>query len=501
MFLTLLFLSLPAMSQTGVIASIEHGNIEGVIDQQGISAFLGIPFAASTAGDNRWRPPQPVTPWQGVRATRDFGPACMQSAPQDYGPWNAPYDIPGQTSEDCLSLNVWTPDSRAEKLPVLVWIHGGGFVSGASSVRLYDGSSMASHGVVVVSINYRLGVFGFMSHPQLAEEGPYNGEYGLLDQVAALKWIQRNITAFGGDPGNVTIAGQSAGGASVMYLLSTTLTEGLFHKAIIQSGGGTRGFVPAVDEATALSQGIAVQQALGSRSLTQMRQVDADMLFTKARTVRFLPFLGNHFKTTILHRSIPLIAGITRDEVSASQPLQPVSQTQFNAYLENQFGDFAPRLAPFYRNDSENYLPALRQVRRDTIFSSLTEMLCRPRCPDTLFLYEFVQEPPGQPDGYGSFHSSELAYVFGTLTKDSRPYQQEDYTLSRRMQDAWLAFLHASPPTEASLAWPVYTSQHDIMRFGGEKPSKIRRIMTKEKEAVYQQLMAENGPVSVINLQ
>lgn len=497
--LTSFFLSPPVLSQDAVTTSVENGKLEGFVNQHGVTAFLGIPYAASTAGDNRWRPPQALTNWSGVRPAKDFGPACIQPAPRDYGPWTAPFHIHGDTSEDCLSLNVWTPGINSAKHPVMVWIHGGGFISGANSIALYDGSHLAANGIVAVSVNYRLGVFGFMSHPQLDDEGPYSGEYGLLDQIAALKWVQANIAAFGGDPDNVTIVGQSADGASVQYLLSSILTKGLFNKAVMQSGGGPRGYVPVVDKATALQQGVTVQQSLKSKSIDDMRQIDAETLLNIARPVRFFPFLGNHFKTTIQHLSVPLIAGTTFDENTASQPLEPIGESQFNTFLINQFGEFAPQLSSFYSGEGGNYLPALRQARRDTIFASLTEMLCNPRCPETLFLYEFTHEPPGHPQGYGSFHSSELPYIFGTLAKDYRPYQQADNTLSAQMQGYWVAFMQASDPESALSAWPVYTKNQEIMRFEGAQTPAVHRLMSKKKESIYRQLIEKKGPVSVIN--
>ena len=220
----------------------DSGLVAGVAGD-GVIAFKGVPYAAPPVGDLRWRPPQPVVAWTGVRNADQYGHDCMQEPfPSDAAPLGAP---PG---EDCLYVNVWVPAERPRTpLPVMVWIHGGGFVNGGSSPAVYDGSRFAKRGLVFVSLNHRLGRFGFFAHPALSKETPSGplGNYGFLDQIAVLKWVQRNAAAFGGDPKNVTIFGESAGGGSVNTMMISPLAAGLFHKAIVESGGGrARGLVP-----------------------------------------------------------------------------------------------------------------------------------------------------------------------------------------------------------------------------------------------------------------
>ena len=231
-------LPIRAASEQVTVAS---GMLEGSVES-GVSSFKGIPYAAPPVGDLPWRPPQPVTPWAGVRSATAYGSDCAQLPfPGDAAPLGTP------PAEDCLVLNVWRPAERpAEKLPVMVWIYGGGFVNGGSSPAVYDGSPFARRGVVFVSFNYRLGRFGFFGHPALAKESPSGplGNYGYMDQIAALRWVQANIAAFGGDPGNVTAFGESAGGGSVLMLLTSPRAKGLFHRAIIESGGGRDGLFP-----------------------------------------------------------------------------------------------------------------------------------------------------------------------------------------------------------------------------------------------------------------
>ena len=224
------------------IIQTDNGQVEGLPNADAsVVAFKGIPFAAPPVGDLRWKAPQPVQNWEGVRECKEFSSSAMQSTPAPFLMWTSEFIAPAKPlSEDCLYLNLWTANpASAEKRPVIVFIHGGGFTSGSGSVPIYDGEEMAKAGVVFVTINYRVGIFGFFSHPELTAESPHHtsGNYGLLDQIAALKWVQKNIAAFGGDPTRVTIAGQSAGAFSVNFLVASPLAKGLFQRAIAESGG------------------------------------------------------------------------------------------------------------------------------------------------------------------------------------------------------------------------------------------------------------------------
>jgi len=230
--ISFMFITILGCSNSPDKVKVDGGLIEGTFED-GLYVFRGIPYAAAPIGDLRWRPPQPVPEWQGVRKADKFGAPPIQTNP-------ALATVPYEPSEDCLYLNVWTPAGKAtEKLPVMFWIHGGGFTAGATAEQLYHGEHLAKKGVVVVTVGYRLGVFGFLAHPGLSAEndGSVSGNYGLLDMIAGLKWVQKNISAFGGDPGRVTIFGESAGGAGVSILCASPLAKGLFHGAIAQSGG------------------------------------------------------------------------------------------------------------------------------------------------------------------------------------------------------------------------------------------------------------------------
>jgi len=259
----------------------DAGLISGTVNTSGdVHIFKGIPFAAPPVGDLRWKAPQPVSPWKGVRECKSFGPSPMQATPAPFSMWTQEFIIPKEPiSEDCLYLNVWTgARSSKEKRPVLVWIYGGGFISGGSAVPLYDGEAMAKKGIVFVSINYRVGIFGFLVHPELTKESQNSasGNYGLMDQVSALTWVQKNIGEFGGDPHNVTIAGQSAGSMSVNCLVASPLAKNLFQKAIAESGASFTSHTQDFHEAE--DAGIKIMKSANAASIAEMRKIPAETL-------------------------------------------------------------------------------------------------------------------------------------------------------------------------------------------------------------------------------
>lgn len=282
--------SLQAQQPTQPKVRVASGELSGLMNADGsVAMFKGIPFAAPPLGALRWRPPKPVAPWQGVFKADHFGANCMQDEIHELLPWTMEYQPQGPLSEDCLFLNIWTPETKADsKLPVLVYIHGGAFHGGSGNVPVHDGEALAKTGIVVVTINYRLGVLGFFSHPDLTAESDQHtsGNYGLLDQIAALQWVKQNIAAFGGDPAQVTIAGQSAGAFSVQALIASPLAKGLFRAAIAESGLGVGGrSVPTVKEAEKV--GSAVAKAAKAKSLRELRALPATTLVKAAIAEKF----------------------------------------------------------------------------------------------------------------------------------------------------------------------------------------------------------------------
>jgi len=493
----------------GPVVDTVNGKLEGKHVAGKVQAFLGIPYAASTAGENRWQPPQPVTPWQGVRQATEFGPICAQPEPVEFGPWTDEFLAQGDMSEDCLSLNVWTPQVKAKDLPVMVWIHGGGMTTGSSDVPIYNGAHLASQDVVVVSINYRLGVLGFLAHPELESQNGLSGEYGILDQIAALKWVHNNIAQFGGDPGNVTIAGQSAGAASVKLLMSTEATRGLYHKAMIQSGIGLAGFAPPGNFAKALRVGKQLQQDLNADNLAAMRDVPAaDVISAAAQVklpgesgrIRFSVRQGKTFGDKFDDRSIPVLTGITGAEASAFRRLKTLSKADFNAYVKRRYGNLADDFLQLYPGDDDNYVNESLALRRDEGLASMKLRLQQDDAPKTAYGYLFAEHPPGEPEGYASFHSGELPYMFGNLAPGKRPYSKADEKLSATMVKYWVAFLKDKSPRKKLQDWPQLDSSNQIMVFGGENTHAVQPLLSKEKLDLFIRHHNNGGDVKLIDL-
>ncbi len=457
------------------------GRVRGTFSSDGqVRAFLGIPYAAPPVGPLRWKPPQPAAKWSGVRPATSFGPRCMQThlfsdmVFRDSGP-----------SEDCLTLNVWTPrEKSAVRLPVMVWIHGGGFVTGGSSEPRQDGEHLARKGVIVVSMNYRLGIFGFFALPSLAAESSKHaaGNYGLMDQVAALDWVRRNIAAFGGDPAKVTIFGESAGSISVSAQMASPLSKGLFAAAIGESGGALTGpgltflTLPASEQR---GQEFA-ESAFKNSSLEFLRSVSPADLLKAASTAThgdgiFWPNVDGDFLPESVpaiyaaggQAHVPLLAGWNKDEGSGEvldQPEKPTPES-LRAMAVSRFGAKAPDFLKVYSasNDAE----ALR-VSEDfsgdafiaySTWEWLEEQVKTGSVP--VYRYRFDLGSPGDPfhpAAIGAFHSDDIEYVFGTL--DSRRgamWRPEDYKLSELMQTYWTNFAKTRDPNGAGLPeWPAY---------------------------------------------
>ncbi|WP_442592189.1 carboxylesterase/lipase family protein [Pedobacter sp. AW31-3R] len=463
---------------------VEGGKISGTA-HQGIAIFKGIPFAAPPVAALRWKAPQPVKPWNGIRHCEQFGPSPVQSEPLPFSMWSAEFLIPKTPiSEDCLYLNVWTAAKKAtEKRPVLVWIYGGGFVSGGSGVPIYDGEAMAGKGVVVVSINYRVGPFGFFVHPELSKESPYksSGNYGLMDQIAALKWVKNNIAAFGGDPEQVTIAGQSAGSMSVSYLVASPLASGLFGKAIAESGAGfSRGMLTLQQ---AEKEGAKIVQSMGISSLQELRNLPAEELLQKAQDLRgpiidgyVLPDqLKNIFAS---HRQNPvsLLTGWNEEEGLLMGSLK--NAAEYKKQLEAQYGAMAEQLLTYYPASSEQEATKSQlDLARDLMFglpnytwaNIAADARIKGQNSGQVYLYRFARKVPGEGEyaKYGAFHTGEVPYVFDNLKFVNRPWKKEDQQLAGLMSAYWINFVKYGHPNGKNLPdWPAYDpAQKKLMWF------------------------------------
>jgi len=441
------------------------GRPDGAVD-----AFLGIPFAAPPVGPLRWRAPQPALPWTGERSATDFGAGCVQDVhPGGHAPWTQEYVVAGRISEDCLTLNVWTPARAGEKKPVLVWIHGGGFQEGSGSVPIYRGSSLAGRGIVVVTINYRLGLFGFVAHPDLRREAGAGvaANFGLQDQIAALRWVHANIAAFGGDPAHVTIAGQSAGSMSVHSLVVSPLAKGLFVRAIAQSALPTA--VPLLTLAEAERSGQAFAADKGARTLAELRAMPVEQLalprggamggkyrFGVTVDGRLLPAAPAQLLAQGSFTDVPMIIGQTADEASSRPGYGAGDAAAYAAFLEQSLGDRAADVAPLYpaATDAERS-QAMKAISRDTGLSLIdawaATRLGRGRTPLWGYYFNHVEPGPAS-DSFGAFHSSDIPYALSTLdAAPDRAFTLDDRRLSLAMSSYWVNFVRSGDPNGAGL--------------------------------------------------
>lgn len=456
---------------------IDTGALEGTKDAAGIRTFLGIPFAAPPVGNLRWKGPKPPEKWSGVRPATEFGPRCMQN--QIYSDMIFREKGP---SEDCLSLNVWTPAAKAGAgLPVMVWIFGGGFQAGGTSEPRQDGAKLATKGVVVVSMNYRLGVFGFLAHPELTKESDRNasGNYGLMDQTAALEWVKRNIREFGGDPRNVTIFGESAGSFSVSAQMASPLPRGLFHKAIGESGALLGASLPAATLARAEANGVEFAKALGANTLAEMRAKSAaDVLATATKQgpgIRFSANIDGYFIPQSpleiyaggKQAPVPLLAGWNADEQGPGGLFgrEPQTLENYKAVVEKRFGDNAPRvLAAYPAHDDASAKRAAADLAGDQFIGYATwkwieRQSALPNGP-AVYRYHFEQAPPASEGGVsrGAYHSAEIEFVFGMLAESRKlPWRDEDRKVSDMMMTYWSNFARKGDPNGPGLPqWQAY---------------------------------------------
>ncbi|WP_077921208.1 carboxylesterase/lipase family protein [Spirosoma sp. 209] len=469
----LTLLTKPGAGQSSVVP-ITGGRISGTTNAKGdVRIYRGIPFAAPPVGNLRWKAPQPVVPWSGVRACNAFGPSPMQGSPAPFSMWSAEFLIPKEPiSEDCLYLNIWTAArSATEKRPVLVWIYGGGFNSGGSAVPIYDGESTAQKGIVLVSINYRVGAFGFMAHPELTRESGTNasGNYGLLDQIAALQWVRQNIAAFGGDPANVTIAGQSAGSMSVSCLVASPLAKNLFNKAIAQSGAGVGR--PYASLKTAEETGVKIMQTLGAASLAELRATPADEIQQKAQGVRgpiidgyVLPASVTELVTAGRQANISLLTGWNEDEGLLPGPIKPA--VEFRKQTEQRYGPDATTLLQYYPAGTDAEADqSQRNLGRDLTFGiqNYSWAMLEGGQGKTVYVYRFRRKLPatGQYASYGAFHTGEVAYAYDNLRfidHQLRPLNATDADLARIMATYWANFIKTGNPNGQGLPqWPAFS--------------------------------------------
>lgn len=478
----------PALATDDIVVEAPAGSVRGDEDR-GVRTFRGIPYAAPPVGERRWRPPTDLAAWDGVRDATKFGAACMQPKPRAGNIYAG--DLPTM-SEDCLSLNIWAPKD-ARGAPVFLWIHGGSLTAGSGAEPLYDGSALAKRGLVVVSINYRLGALGYLAHPELSAESPdkVSGNYGLLDQIAALKWVKRNIGAFGGDDGNVTIAGESAGALSVMYLMATPKARGLFHKAIAQSAymvsasglsAAINGMVPAEE------QGKGLAAKLGATDLAALRAMPAEEIASKAPATGFFPFPtvdGKVVPRQLVETfdkgeqaPVPILAGFNSGEIRSLRFLLPKAPADAAAYevaIRAGYGELADLFLARYpaRTIDESMLAATR----DAMYGWTSERLVSNQSALGQRSYYYLFDhgyPATQEWSLHAFHAAELPYVFGTATRTPPLWPKIPDTLAEKklsdaMTDYWASFAATGTPRAKNQPdWPDYADKRGVMLFAGQ---------------------------------
>ena len=480
---------------------LDSGKVAGKTLDSGVRAYLGVPYAAPPTGAWRWREPQPVKPWSGVYNADRFAPECIQIL--------RPHDInhyfgEEATSEDCLYLNLWIPaNATAEsRLPVILWIHGGGLTIGSAAMANYSGENLAGKGVVFVSLGYRVGAFGFMAHPTLTAESPFHasGNYGYLDQLAALRWIGRNIRHFGGDPGRVTVMGQSAGAGSAFSLQASPAAKGLFHRIVGMSGGGLRFGVDLPTQQEAEASGLELEKALRVDSLQKLRNIPADRILAvqaefqlggTAGTVRFRPNLDSLFmpkqprETFAAGRQndVPLLIGFTRDE-SSNELRTATDLSRFREAAKKYFGERSDEFLRLYPSTEADISKVGAQAARDggmatSMRSWAYAQIVKGKAPVYIYMYAHPHSyAPGvsfadlDPQLAGAYHSSEIPFFLQTLDaydriRPTRAWTERDRLLAATLSDVLIAFASQGNPQTASVRIPRFDARREqLIEFG-----------------------------------
>jgi para-nitrobenzyl esterase len=481
-FLVVMFAAGLGIAKQPSPVKVEGGLLQGIIEN-GLTIYRGIPFAAPPVGDLRWRAPQPAAKWEGVKQVTKFAPGPIQGG-----------NPPSGKSEDCLYLNVWTPAKSAnERIPVFVWIYGGGFGAGATSEPNYSGENLANKGVVLVSIAYRVGQLGFLAHPELSAESPQHvsGNYGLLDMIAGLKWIKKNIAAFGGDPNKVTIFGESAGGIAVSMLCASPLAKGLFHGAISESGGSfgpPRSITFPGENLKRLhdaeSAGETYSKNAGVSSIAELRKIDADKLPSGRGLGMAWPIIDgwvipdDQYKLYEAGKfnDTPILVGYNSDEGASFSP--PKTPEDYITGVKTRYGKFADDLIKAYPVGSNTVPKTARDLARDAAFGWHTWSWARLQSKigkSKVFYYYFDQHPDypeGSPRaGYGSPHGQDVAYVFKHLDASNPQTTKTDLKISDDIATYWINFAkHGNPNGEGLPEWPAFSDANPVVMYLSQTP-------------------------------
>jgi len=503
----------PATTGAPVVETADGESLRGALLEGDfpVAVFKGVPYAAPPVGDGRWRPPSPLTPRTGVQPAVDFGRACVQypgntdfyrDIAEVFG--TDPALVPDfeAMGEDCLTLNLWTANLGGDDLqPVMVWIHGGSNVAGSGAEPPYDGANLARRGVVAINFNYRLGVFGFLAHPALSAESEngVSGNYALLDQIAVLRWVQRNAESFGGDPTRVTIFGESAGATDVTYLMTSPLARGLFHRAIIQSGGYAVASQTTLSEAEEVGESLA--GVLGAPDLEALRSVEADELLRTAAESEIgrvntpnidgwvLTDAPGHVFETGRQAAVPLIAGFNADEWTSMRRYWPdVTVEDLQKALRASYGGLSGRALEIYSAvDDTEAMAMADDFQTDLYFACPARFIAdrMKRAGGPAFFYTFTRVAPA-PGGeiLGAFHGAEVPYAFDSLAKETWiPRNEVDEALADTMADYWVRFAATGDPNgDDAPVWPAYSAESRAHLVFGETTDEGRGLREEQCE-------------------
>jgi para-nitrobenzyl esterase len=461
-----------AWAQTAPTTHVAQGDLTGFTDHDA-DAYLNIPYGAPATGDLRWNAPDKPAVWTGARDATKFGPACMQPDAKPQAPWSIEFFVGGPYSEDCLSLNVWTTAKKGDAKAVALFIPGGGFNQGGGGVPVYNGAGMAKAGVVFVTMNYRLSAAGFFANAELAtEHGGASGNYGLMDVLAALHWIHDNIAAFGGDPAKVTVMGQSAGAAAINALLHSPLSRGLFRGAIIDSGVRANNTLATNAEREKMSADWA--KAKNAETLKLLHALPAtELVPVSGSGFRFGPSMDGQVITGMNGPvlNVPVLTGWNAGEGAAPPGkllTTPVSRADFTATANTLFGADAPTILALYPS-GDDAAAAMHAAGHDATMMSGASWIGARGASAPAYYYDFEHVMPGiTAADYGSYHSSELPYVFGTLDVLNRPYTDTDRKVAQMMQAYWVNFINTGNPNGGALPqWAAFDpAQNNVMALG-----------------------------------
>jgi para-nitrobenzyl esterase len=528
--LTVMALTSSSIASISDPIRVDQGLLAGTNgDSADVRVYRGVPFAAPPVGELRWKAPLPPAAWQGTRQATEFSSACWQT---QYSSAAAIYQAPlPKLSEDCLYLNIWTPAKSAkDKLPVMVWIHGGAFTRGSGSSHSYNGEILARKGAVIVTINYRLGIFGFFAHPELSAESEHHasGNYALLDQIAALQWVQKNIAAFGGDPSRVTIFGESAGSWAVNALMASPVAKGLFQRAIGESGGtfspmktlaqaekdgeklaASLASAPSADVKNANGQSAAAKDGSAKDTLRALRAKSPEELLKiadneLARTIVDGWVLPQQIATIFSQgkqNDVPIIVGYNSDEGTTLAPQGAnMKAMMFTMGVNQRYGAQAEQMLKIYPAGSdEQAVTSFYSAYRDQAFGWEMRTWARMATKtghQPAYMYYFSHRPPGpQSAKLRAFHASEIAYVFGTFVWPF-PWEDADRKLSDAMTSYWVNFATTGNPNGGSLPkWPVYNAKDDqLLEFGDQISvrAEINKAGLDYFDSYYQSLAAKS---------